>query len=1037
MLNPGMTVRLKADPSKIGIVTNTPPRELHGCMRYEVSWQNGDRRFHMESTLSVIEEKQETVEDIIEKGNYGRSSELRAALTFHRLSGTLDNLIYSLNVTNTEFHPYQFKPLLAFLNSPDSSLLIADEVGLGKTIEAGIIWTELRMRRNARRLLVICPAVLREKWKAELRDKFNVASDFVSADELADTVEKIREGKCRQCALIGSFQGLRTLAAKEPGSSLLARERLHKMLENGEGLTGDEFDLIIVDEAHNARNRDTASYRLLADLRHLTPSVLLLSATPVQTKPEDLFTLVNYVSPDMFPYEDSFKYALSSALPAVRLSADVAAGRVTYADYRARLDKLLPGNAVIERLQGKPLTREQFADHRRRQYLAQDLWHTSPLNSVLTRSLKRDVEVNRVIRRPSCAAVEMTEAERGFYDAVRRSVLSNFSRTEHPTQPQQLMNITVQRQVASSMQATYLLWRDKPEYREKDTEYLQEVFSEETAPLELDLSLRQVLAQTARNFTDAEALLAHDSKFERLLKEIEYYRSENPDKPVLLFSYFKKTLSYLKNRFDERGIAAAIYDGDVAIAQREALVERFRKGDIKILLCSEAASEGIDLQFVSFLVNYDLPWNPARIEQRIGRIDRFGQKEPAVFIKNFIYDETVEIKIYNRLIDRLDVQKGALGLTEEVLGELIDKMQRDVYSHELTDEEVNQRIDQTAMALEQKKHFEEEARGNTVTFDLFSQQAREAMELERFVTDRDLYNLVNEFLAREGSNSKLIPVDAEKSVYTLRLSQKLSDEFGDFLGKEAVEGRTNIVNNRETDVQFINKEGGRHLPKVERITQFHPLVKFIKGWIESHRAQAYKATAMKLMRQDLPESLRHLPSGDYCFDVQCFSYRGSSRRKKSLLVYRVVSAQTKAFLPDNAAEQLVSAASCYGRDWANAAQQTDASEMLDLHFQCDDALIDDEALFSGRRQTEDSDKAVFQISQYEKELNRKEQSWTEQASRIRNRTDSLAKASAVRLETEKRRIREAISGKIAEIRYRLNNSRTSAEHVNCGVIRVE
>ena len=172
-MRPGDKVRLIANPRQVGIMgneTDGPPHRL----RVLVTFLDGEEQFILKGSLEKVDHRPPGPYAEIARGRYGRVEDLRGLMTYYRLSGRLANLIYSLDTTNTQFLAYQFKPVLHFLDSPCNGILIADEVGLGKTIEAGLIWTELRARMDAKRLLVVCPAMLREKWKMELADRFGV-----------------------------------------------------------------------------------------------------------------------------------------------------------------------------------------------------------------------------------------------------------------------------------------------------------------------------------------------------------------------------------------------------------------------------------------------------------------------------------------------------------------------------------------------------------------------------------------------------------------------------------------------------------------------------------------------------------------------------------------------------------------------------------------------------------------------------------------------------------------------------------------------
>ena len=164
-MQPGQRVRIKSAPDKIGVLTGEV-QIVGGRKRWRVQFSDGSQRLPEKNLELVVEN--ESIESLLNAGNFGSASNLRGAITHARLTGKLADVIYSMESTNTEFYAYQFKPVLNFLSSPSNGILIADEVGLGKTIEAGLIWSELRARENAKRLLIICPAVLREKWKKEL-----------------------------------------------------------------------------------------------------------------------------------------------------------------------------------------------------------------------------------------------------------------------------------------------------------------------------------------------------------------------------------------------------------------------------------------------------------------------------------------------------------------------------------------------------------------------------------------------------------------------------------------------------------------------------------------------------------------------------------------------------------------------------------------------------------------------------------------------------------------------------------------------------
>jgi SNF2 family DNA or RNA helicase len=222
-------------------------------------------------------------------GRFGDPAVLKRLLLHLRLTGRLRDVIYSMDVTDTEFHAYQFKPVIKVLASPSQGLLIADEVGLGKTIEAGLIWTELVARFDSHRLLVICPKSLTEKWRQELWQKFSVDAKIVDANELLQHFEREPEGT-DGFALIASLPSLLPPPDWEDGNPK-PRARLSRFLNEREGQE-PLIDCLVIDEAHHLRNSETVSHALARRVMESADYKLLLSATPINLHREDLRNLL-------------------------------------------------------------------------------------------------------------------------------------------------------------------------------------------------------------------------------------------------------------------------------------------------------------------------------------------------------------------------------------------------------------------------------------------------------------------------------------------------------------------------------------------------------------------------------------------------------------------------------------------------------------------------------------------------------------------------------------------------------------------------
>jgi SNF2 family DNA or RNA helicase len=208
----------------------------------------------------------------------------RTALTIARIENDNRSTVHTFKSQRILFEPYQYKPLLKILDSPDRRLLIADEVGLGKTIEAGLILTELQARRPLERVLVVCPSRLRDKWREELNRKFDQDFDILTKSTLYQYIERLRQNPRRgQLRGIVSMQTLRNADVR---TSLVA--------EVG------HLDMVVVDEAHHARNPSTQTSEMLRDLGDLADCLIFLTATPLHLGNRDLFTLLNALRPTEF-----------------------------------------------------------------------------------------------------------------------------------------------------------------------------------------------------------------------------------------------------------------------------------------------------------------------------------------------------------------------------------------------------------------------------------------------------------------------------------------------------------------------------------------------------------------------------------------------------------------------------------------------------------------------------------------------------------------------------------------------------------------
>lgn len=941
-MQPGDRVRIKSNPSRVGVLTSDPPIGQGPRTRLVVMFPDGVEQQLASALEKVVSETKDPFL-LMQRGSYAGASHLRGAITQARLSGKLANLIYSLNTTNTKFLPYQFKPVLQYLDSPSRGIIIADEVGLGKTIEAGLIWTELRARQDANRLLVVCPAMLREKWCQELYSRFGVKAEMVDAAGLLDALKRAKDNPMEEVALVASMQGTRPPkewdSVEQPPNSAAAKlARFLKEAEEDEPL----LDLVVVDEAHYLRNKDTQTHRFARLLRPVTDGLVMLSATPIQMKSTDLFNLLNLLDQDTFSLEWIYDLSVRANAPIVALRDKLQREPVTQQELKAALEESVSlrwfdDNEQIAHLLKNLPTDEVLATNRGRAEYADMLDRVNPRAKVITRTLKRDVQELRVQRDPVTLSVVMTDAESAFYERVTEAVRDYCENNEAL---EGFLLTIPQRQMSSCMAGAYEAWTgqkvaDQPVF---DEEFAAELVDDVLEPSpgskrsEGSGELMRLLAAIARETGAGGALQRNDSKFQALLVNLKKYWRDHPGKKVVLFAFYRNTLHYLARRLLEHGIRPTVLHGGM---DKQAILEDFKQDDgPQILLSSEVASEGVDLQFSSLLVNYDLPWNPAKIEQRIGRIDRIGQEAEKILIWNFVYQDTLDERVYERLLSRLNVFKSTLGSMEEILGEEVKKLTRDLLTHKLSPEAEERRIQQSLLALEAVRISQEQLDSRASQLlghgDFIQNKAKAAKELGRYIRGDDLYHYVRDYLEAEFPGSRLVVSDGEVRKGKLELSIEAKAEFNAFLVNAKLLGRTNVLSVSPPVLWFDNQHG--NVPRgVEKVTQDHPLIRFIadRQQTNAEKRAYFPTSAVELSAG----KAKGAAPGTYVYVVTRWTFSGPRDVEK--LVYEARCLETGAALQDDEAEQLINAAAMEGIDWhAAAANVLDHALVARLQDEC-------------------------------------------------------------------------------------------------------
>ena len=1032
--NIGDEVRLIADPGRRGTFTG---RETSRAGREYVQIRFPDRtEWVPKDQVEIVGEDGDPAIDLLRRGRVARPSDLYRTLAHIRLSGRLVNFIYSLDTTETDFYAYQFKPVLKLLHSVSNGMLIADEVGLGKTIEAGLIWTELRSRFDFRRLLVVCPAMLREKWRTELQRRFGLDAKVGGAAEALEALSLAAHGENPEFCLIASMQGIRPPKEwEEPGQGDGLTIRLARLAaERAE--EEPLIDLLVIDEAHYLRNPETQTAELGHLLRGVSEYAVLLSATPVHLRSEDLFYLLNLVDEDTFSRRDVFEQILDANQHLIRARDLLVASRMTSDSIiealgRAAQHPLLRGNRQLQRLLETVQGGVDLTDAKNRAELAYRLDTINLLGHAVTRTRKREVKEWKVLREPVAERVEMTELERRFYDTVTLTVREFCARSGHH---EGFLLVMPQRQMSSCMAAALRSWSsgsgdgDEQLYEDLGVDF-PNVPEMQLGPLVSELRRR---AAMLGNLAELEQ---HDSKYDRLRSRLSVFLRDNPQEKVVVFSYFRHTLQYLCERLRNDGISCVTLVG--GMQDKDAVLREFRETEgLSVLLSSEVGSEGIDLQFCWVVINYDLPWNPMRVEQRIGRLDRIGQLSKKISIWNLLYGDTIDDRIYVRLFMRLGIFKQALGELEPILGPYIRELTEDLLRRDLTPEQEEERIEQTRLALgniqQQEERLEDEAASLVAYGDYILSQVNAARELSRRITAEDVERHVVDFFRRFYPGCQFQQDDQDPALFKVELSAAAKNDFAQFLRERRIAQRTFLIRNQPGPVQcrFENRSRQVTSGRGETISQFHPLLRFIASSIEERHAMEYPAVAARIAEKDLPASV---PPGTYRFAVARWSVR--ALRVTEQLWYGVEPlGGSGAPLSDENAEQMVLAVTQNGKDWPNVAGELNLAQVAD---QIEQGLLvmarEQYEAFVADLRAQNSDRADLQEKILRDHLQLQRGKYLEiRAKHLARNNPGLAKAQERNIEKLEARVERELLG-IAEKR----TLTASMEEICVGLVRVE
>jgi SNF2 family DNA or RNA helicase len=592
-------------------------------------------------------------------------------------------------------------------------MILADEVGLGKTIEAGLIIKELRARGLLGRVLIIVPASLQLQWQSEFRSKFN--EDF-----------EILDGPALQYLGRG---GVNPWMARQ---NVICSLPFAANPKRAEQIIEAEWDLVIFDEAHRVRRhlqgttktRTTQAYRLADELKELVNGLLLLTATPMQVHPFELYSLIELVEPGLFPTFHSYN-SLRGYLPQLNaLMKDLKAWNALTSAEQA---SAIGANAAMLDELGVPAADAMavLTDDQQRENLMDRLVGKHPIAAALVRNRKAEVG-GFTPREARKYPVTLEDDELTLYQDVTAYVREGYNQAvAQKNNALGFLMVGYQKMLASSSYAVRQSFRHRiaklkaqlndvaaAKVKPPSEGYLEELRDAE--------EMTQALTELEYAAVDPGGLLleikqleelvdrlgqVRDSKARALLTALDGIFDGHPQEKVVVFTTFIQTQEFLAATLRHNGYAVSMFNGQMSLDEKEESVRSF-KADDQILISTEAGGEGRNFQFCHFMVNYDLPWNPMKVEQRIGRLDRIGQKHP-VGIYNLFCEDTVEERVIEVLERRIGLFQESVGSLDPILGEVERDIERLVLSDAESFDEEFQRYE-TALARRVREAREKE-----------------------------------------------------------------------------------------------------------------------------------------------------------------------------------------------------------------------------------------------------------------------------------------------------------------------------------------
>lgn len=647
--------------------------------------------------------------------------------------------------------PHQLHVLNRAMETNNIRYILADEVGLGKTIEAGMIIRELKSRGLVSRILVVCPTGLVTQWANEMQEKFHEKFQVILPSDY-DTIRRLTNsddvyGQFDQ--VISPMDSIKPIEKhagwSEEKVEKYNEERIYSIINSG-------WDLIIIDEAHRVAGSsgEVARYKLGNLLAQASPYLLLLSATPHNGKTEPFLRLIRLLDADAFP------------------------------------------NA-------KSIVREQVAPFLIRTEKREAIDNNGNL-----------LFKNRITHLVTISWDERNNLQRELYEMVSSYVAKTYNKALRNRKKNMcliFLLIIMQRMVTSSTAAIRqslerrlnVLLEQRTcvgNLREEDLDELniEDGVEDALEAISLDMELEIEELKQIISLAKQAQFQNQDAKVEPLLNEIDAILSEDRAQKVIIFTEFVATQTYLQELLVNRGYTVTILNGGMSIDERNAAMQEF-KTSTSIFISTDAGGEGLNLQFANIIINYDLPWNPMKIEQRCGRVDRIGQQRD-VHIYNFIVGETVENRVREVLEEKLSVILKEMGVDK-----YSDVLDSEVAECDFTDVYMRS-IGHTSQVEKNLYPVEEEMKQQLTNAQKYKDVIREEKDLTKLVgtesnfdVDSALRTMLTYYECWQGHDPRLID----------RISIA-DEEITQHLKTELVQDRTAPLMSIQID-NFPNEDG--------------------------------------------------------------------------------------------------------------------------------------------------------------------------------------------------------------------------------------